>query len=130
MANESNGWNARRIPRRRVLRGAGMGLAGLTTLRCASPAAPPVAAPTATSAAGAPPAAASSPAVAATAAPKRGGTLKNLTTSGPRSLDPHAAAAASAVGATGPLFCYSLLVTFKYGPDIKAPAYIPTGDLA
>src|SRR5262249_31629483 len=30
----------------------------------------------------------------------------------------------------GALNCYSGLLTYKWGPDVKAPAYIPTGDLA
>src|SRR5262249_15553281 len=36
----------------------------------------------------------------------------------------------STTGGVGPYICYSQLLTYKWGPDIKSPSYIPTGDLA
>src|SRR5439155_9184012 len=45
-------------------------------------------------------------------------------------LDPHTATGLGGAGGLGPLICYSLLVNYKWGPDIKPPSYAPVGDLA
>src|SRR5205814_2289443 len=70
-----------------------------------------------------------SPAAAATRTPKLGGRGASMDTSPVRTLDPHANGGLSGSG-LNPAICYSLLLTYKTGPDVKPPSYIPTGDLA
>jgi peptide/nickel transport system substrate-binding protein len=120
----SEAWVGRRLSRRGVVRGAALGAVGAALAGCASSSAP---APAAT----APPAAvAAAPTTAAAAQPKRGGTIKTMSTTSERNLEPHISGGVGTLGAVGPLVCYSQLLTYKWGPDVKAPAYIPTGDLA
>jgi peptide/nickel transport system substrate-binding protein len=113
------------------LRGAALGLAGLGLAGCTSNTETPTAAPAATAAATAAPtrAAGAAPAAAAPAAqPKLGGKLAVIVTFAERTLDPHMLQGAA--GGIGNNICYSNLVTYKWGPDIKPPSYTPTGDLA
>src|SRR5262245_18125599 len=120
----------RRLRRRQVLRGSVAGVASLAIAGCANTTAPAVAPTTAPAAPAAPTTGAAAPA-AATAAPqpKLGGTLQTMSTSAERDLDPHTTTGAAG-GSIGAYICYSGLLTYKWGPDVKAPAYIPTGDLA
>jgi ABC-type transport system substrate-binding protein len=104
----------------------GLGLSGCAGTT-ATPTAPPAAAAVATSA---PAAAAPAPPTASAAQPKLGGAVHSIATSAARSLEPHLSSGLSSAGSVGPAICYSGLLTFKWGPDIQAPTYIPTGDLA
>src|SRR5439155_2128935 len=115
-----------RISRRRFVRGAGVSAAALGLAGCTSAASPPTAAP-ATAPAGASPATAASATAPATR-PKYGGALKTISTSPERSLDPHTSP--GALIGFGNHVCYSQLVTYKWGPEIKPANYIATGDLA
>jgi peptide/nickel transport system substrate-binding protein len=126
-----NYWTRRRASRRGVLRGVALGAAGLGLAGCAGG----TTAPAATSAPAAPPpAAASTAATAPTAAPttapaKRGGMIKTIATASEGHLDPHMTGGFS-VGSYGPGMCYSQLLSFKYGKDIKPTTYIINPDLA
>src|SRR5439155_1888846 len=87
------------------------------------------AAPAATGAPGAPTAPASgAPASPAAVTPKRGGTIRTGTTAVERNLDPEQLNGGH--GSHGSSNCYNQLLTFKWGPDVKVPAYIVTSDLA
>src|SRR5437764_24872 len=119
-------WASRRPSRRGVVRGGALGLT-LGLAGCAAQAAPPTAAPAAPPPAAAAPTAAPSAAPTAVA-PKLGGKLTTIATLNEQNLDPHATSGAS--GGVGATVCYSQLLTYKWGPDIKAPSFIPTGDLA
>jgi peptide/nickel transport system substrate-binding protein len=125
----------RRLRRRRVLRGGAVGVVGLAIAGCANTTAPAVApttAPAAPAAATRAPEGSGAAAPAATTAapqPKLGGTIQTMTTSAERNLDPHASTGAAG-GSIGALISYSGLLTYKWGPDVKPPSYIPTGDLA
>jgi peptide/nickel transport system substrate-binding protein len=122
-------WKRRRLSRRTVIRGAvlsaaALGLGGCASAAPAAPtAAPPPAAAPATGAGGA---AAPSP----TAQPKRGGTVRTMATTTYRNLEPHLSGGMAGTGSYGLPVCYSGLLTYKWGPDIQAPTWIPTGDLA
>src|SRR5262245_4067091 len=127
----SEAWAGRRLSRRRVVRGAALGAVGTVLAGCASssaPASPAANTPAATVEAAPTTGAAGAP--TAGAQPKRGGTIKTMSTTSERNLEPHISGGVSTLGAVGPLVCYSQLLTYKWGPDVKAPAYIPTGDLA
>src|SRR5262245_1582950 len=50
-------------------------------------------------------------------------------TSAEANLDPHLESL-RITGGLGALMCYSLLVKFKSGPELKPPSYVITGDLA
>jgi peptide/nickel transport system substrate-binding protein len=126
--NSRGSARVRRLSRRRVVQGGaallGLGLAGCTTTSETptaqlAPTTGPAASPTAR--AGAQPAATAAP------RPKAGGVLRTMATAGEPNLEPHTTGIASGVGAS---ICYSTLLTYKWGPDIKPPSYIPTGDLA
>jgi peptide/nickel transport system substrate-binding protein len=127
----SQTWARQRLSRRRVLRGSALGVVSLGLAGCATssaPAAPTTAptaaAPTATAASGA------APAPAATAQPKRGGKIMTMATSVERNLEPHISGSISGTGSFGPQVCYSTLLTYKWGPDVKPPSYTATGDVA
>src|SRR5262249_22608366 len=62
--------------------------------------------------------------------PKLGGTLRTMATAVERNLEPHVAGGINATGNNGPLICYSQLLTYKWGADVKPPSYIAAGDLA
>src|SRR5437870_1553384 len=121
-----NYWTARRVSRRGVLRGVALGAAGLGLVGCAGGTTAP---PAPTSAPAAPPAApaataATAPTAAPTAAPaKRGGMIRTIATASEGHLDPHMIGGFS-VGSYGPGPCYSQLLSFKYGKDIKPTTYI------
>jgi peptide/nickel transport system substrate-binding protein len=122
-------WDRRRVSRRRLLRGAVIGGAGLALAGCAGSGTTPAAAPAPTTA----PASGGAPAAAApTQAPaqKRGGALKIMGTAQEKDLEPHVAGSLGASGGWGPYICYSQLIAYKWGPDIKPPSYVPYGDLA
>lgn len=123
-------YGVQRLSRRRVLQGAVIGAAGLGLAGCTTTSATPTAAPAAT----APAAAAAvqpttAPQPTAAPQPKRGGTVKTMATLTERNLEPHATGGITG-GSVGAAVCYSTLLTYKWGPDIPAPSYIPTGDLA
>src|SRR5262249_40431277 len=126
----SRRWDRQRLTRRSVLRGTATGVVGLGLAGCATTSAP---SPAPTAPQGAPIAPTSAvPAatqVPAAAAPEYGGTPTTLAAPPARNLDPHTGGPAS-TGAAGPLICYSQLVCYKWGPDVKLPSYTPTGDLA
>jgi peptide/nickel transport system substrate-binding protein len=105
-----------------VVGGTGLGLAA-----CAGPSAPTAPPTTAAPAAGSAPTTA--PAVAPTTAPKYGGTIKAMTTTSERNLDPHKGDI-FATTAIGLPICYSLLVKYKSGPELKPPSYVVGPDLA
>jgi ABC-type transport system substrate-binding protein len=88
--------------------------------------------PTVPSAAGAStPTSAGAPAGTATpaaAAPKYGGMLRSIGTTAERNLDPHVLNGGGNSLSSG--VCYSQLLMYKWGPDVKVPSYVPTGDLA
>jgi ABC-type transport system substrate-binding protein len=121
-------FRARRLGRRHVLRGGALGIAGLTLAGCAQTTAPPTSAPAAIPPTSAPAAAGPAPTPTAVS-PKLGGTLKTMGTSPERNLEPHNSGGAAG-GAIGALICYSNLLAYKWGPDVKAPSYIPGPDLA
>jgi peptide/nickel transport system substrate-binding protein len=129
---ERNYWDlkaGRTLTRRSVLRGAALGASAMVLAACGAPASAPAApAAVATSADTATPVSGAAPAATA-ARPKLGGTLSSMVTTMEPNLEPHAGTSGLAVG-VGAGICYSSLLTFKWGPDIKAPSYIPTGDLA
>src|SRR5262245_16686322 len=119
-------WEYRRLSRRGIVRGGALGALTLGLAGCAAQPAPPTAPPAAPTTAAAPTAA---PTLAPTAvAPKLGGKLTTIATLNEQNLDPHATNGAS--GGVGATVCYSQLLTYKWGPDVKAPSFIPTGDLA
>src|SRR5262249_19334523 len=60
---------------------------------------------------------------------KYGGTIRTSRTTVAPHLDPHQFMGSPA-GAFGYGIAYSRLFKFKLGPDVKFPAFIPTGDLA
>jgi ABC-type transport system substrate-binding protein len=101
-------------------------MAGLALAGCAQSSAP--AASTAAPAA-APTTGAAAPEATRANQPKLGGTIKNMGTSPERNLEPHLSTGAAA-GAIGALNCYSGLLTYKWGPDVKIPSYISAPDLA
>jgi ABC-type transport system substrate-binding protein len=125
-SEQSDFWGKARWPRRRVLRGAAVGAAGLGLAGCATSNVTVPAAPTSAPAAAA---ATSAPAAAPTVAPKYGGTIKTIGTSAEANQEPHAGAL-RVQGGNSPLTCYSTLLTYKWGKDIAAPSYIPSPDLA
>src|SRR5262245_37690392 len=127
--DRQNYWH-HHLSRRKVLRGVVFGTVGLGVAGCAGSPPAPTAAPASGGAAPAP--AAPTPAPAATVAPqpKRGGTLKTMSTGVERSLEPHLIGAIPGTASFGPQICYSTLLGYKRGPDVKAPSYIPAGDLA
>jgi peptide/nickel transport system substrate-binding protein len=61
--------------------------------------------------------------------PKLGGAITTMFTTAQSTLEVHGASGGVAIG-IGAAICYSDLLTYKFGPDIKPPSYIPTGDLA
>lgn len=127
----SNYWT-RAVSRRRLLAGSAVGIAGLTLAGCTGSTATPTAAPpapAATSGAAPAPTAVQAAPTPTAVRPKLGGTLRTMTTSAERNLEPHLTTGVAA-GAHGAALCYSTLLTYKWGPDVKAPSYIPTGDLA
>src|SRR4051794_39310190 len=101
-------WTARRASRRRVLRGAALGLAGVALAGCTASTETATTAPVPTSAAAASPTRAAGAAPAATAArtPKLGGTFKTMGTSSEPNLDPHMESL-RVTGGLGALICYS-----------------------
>jgi peptide/nickel transport system substrate-binding protein len=117
------------VSRRRLLGGAAVGVVGLGLAGCSTPAA---SAPTSVPAAVAPtaPAAAAPAATPTVPAPKRGGTLKLAYGTTARNLDPHGNGGLGAWGTNGPYICYSQLLVYKWGADVKPPSYVPYGDLA
>jgi peptide/nickel transport system substrate-binding protein len=122
-------WASRRLPRRRILRGAAFGIAGLSLAGCGTATVSPTSSPPPTT--GAAPAASNATAAPSpAAAPKVGGTLRTMTTAVERNLEPHVAGGVNATGNAGPLICYSQLLTYKWGPDVKPPSYLVAGDLA
>jgi peptide/nickel transport system substrate-binding protein len=122
----------RRIARRTVLGGAGLGAAGLALVACTPSAPPPAPATTAAPTTLASPsgaAAAASPAPAARQ-PKYGGTLRiSVGAAEMPHLDPHQTNSA-AVFAFGHGVVWSQLLTYKNGPDQRMPTYEVVGDLA
>jgi peptide/nickel transport system substrate-binding protein len=131
--NEQGYWDLfrRRYARRRLLRGGGVGLAGLALAACtsttASPTAAPAAAPT-TGAAGATAGPAATPTGAARQ-PKMGGTFKQTQGSADQPhLDPHLVSS-NALSIIGPGPAWSQLLAYKHGPGI-GENYEIVGDLA
>jgi peptide/nickel transport system substrate-binding protein len=119
-------WAGRRLGRRRLLKGlAGAGVLAGGAACSATPAAQTALPPTAPPA----PTTAAAPPTAVGPSPKRGGALQTMITIFEPNLEPHTTALAS-TGGQGPLICYSQLLTYKWGKDIKAPSYIVIGDLA
>src|SRR5262245_16132507 len=127
--NEHGYWGrASRLSRRRLLGVvgvAGLGLAGCAT--SSNPAAPTQgpAAPAAASTTGA----AAATAAPAAPAPKLGGTIQTMATSSEAHLDPHMPGGPN-VGCFGPAICWSQLLNYKLGKDIKPTSYTVVGDLA
>jgi ABC-type transport system substrate-binding protein len=120
------------LSRRRVLRGGAAGAVGLALAGCTQASETPTVAPAATVRAGtaATPTPGSGAQPAATAArPKLGGAITTMVTLTEPSLEVHAGTNGLAAG-VGAGICYSTLLTSKWGPDIKPPSYIPSGDLA
>src|SRR5262245_7074152 len=98
-------WDQRRHPRRRVLRGVLFGTVGLGLAGCTSSTETPTAAPAATTVATAAPTRAAGAAPAPTpiaAQPKRGGTIKTMTTGVERSLEPQVTGAIPGTASFGP----------------------------
>src|SRR5687768_4959887 len=118
----TNAWDrfsARRRSRRGVLRGGVTSLAGLALAGCATATVPPTAAPTTAAPAG--PTTAAGPAAGATAgrpAPKLGGMLRSISMSSEPNLEPHSTPGIVSA-ALGAQICYSTLLTYKWGPDVK-----------
>jgi peptide/nickel transport system substrate-binding protein len=116
--------------RRRVLARAGVGALGLVSgglAGCGAMPAAPTAAPSAPASGST---AVSAPAPTATVVrltPKYGGALKTLGIPD-RNLDPHALNGAT-IG-TGAGLCFSQLLAYKWGADVKPPSYLPGPDLA
>jgi ABC-type transport system substrate-binding protein len=109
--NGANYWDPRRRQsRRQVIRRGALGAVGLWLVACGAPAAP-----TARGGPAAPPA-------------RLGGTIRTGTTANERNLDPQQLNGGD--GSHGSSNCYNQLLTFKWGPDVKVPAYIVIGDLA
>jgi ABC-type transport system substrate-binding protein len=132
----SESWDVRaaRIPRRRLLARTGLGAIGIVAgAACASNPPAPKAAPGGAANAGSPPGAGSSSGAAAAAAPaaaqpKYGGRIQTTALALASHRDPHQA---NGIGlGIDPLICYSKLVTYQWGKDIKAPSYLPGPDLA
>src|SRR5262245_1739079 len=117
-------WDQRRHPRRRVLRGVLFGTVGLGLAGCTSTTEPPAATTAATAAPTRAAGAAPAPTPVA-AQPKRGGIIKTMTTGVERSLEPQVTGAIPGTASFGPQICYSTLLVYKRGPDVKAPSYIP-----
>src|SRR5207245_1119665 len=124
----------RRLSRRGVIRGAGVGALGIAAwgaAGCAAASAPP----TAPAAGATSPPATSGPAGAAgvpsptpaRATPKYGGKFTSMATASGRDLDPHGGGLTNAALSAG--MCYSGLLTFKWGSDAPPPSYLPVGDL-
>src|SRR5437763_12813047 len=120
----------RRISRRRALGLGATGIAGFWLAGCSTAESPPTPIALATTAP-TPVPTAGTRAGAATAAPrpKLGGTLRPAGSGTVRNLEPHLGGF-SGIQAWGPHVCYNRLMTFKWGPDVKPPSYIPIGDLA
>jgi peptide/nickel transport system substrate-binding protein len=124
-------WAMKRLSRRRLLRGAAVGVVGFGLAGCTATTETPTVAPAATAAATAAPTRAAGAAPQPTApAAKRGGTIKAMANAFERNLEPHAAGGLGTTGGYGPYICYSQLLTYKWGSDIKPSSYIPLGDLA
>src|SRR5439155_21460073 len=85
---QQNSWTTRRITRRGVMRRGALGVVGLGLAACNSSTDTSPGAPAPTTAAVPPNTAAAAPSAVA-AAPKYGGTLKTMTTTLERGLDPH-----------------------------------------
>jgi peptide/nickel transport system substrate-binding protein len=114
-----------------MLRGAAVGAVGLGLAGCTTSTETPTTAPVASPAATAAPTRAAGAAPAPTAAqPKRGGTARTMATSPYRNIEPHAQSGMAGTGSYGVPVCYSTLLTFKFGPEIKPSSYTPIGDLA
>jgi peptide/nickel transport system substrate-binding protein len=125
------GRGAQRLSRRSVLRGTAAGAIGLGLAGCTSTTETPTVAPAATAVATAAPTRAAGAAPATTVAqPKRGGTVKTMATTVERNLEPHSSTGIGGAGGAGAAPCYSNLLTYKWGPDVTAPSYIPAPDLA
>ncbi|MCL6650415.1 MAG: hypothetical protein K6U89_19120, partial [Chloroflexi bacterium] len=118
----------RRLTRRRVLRGTALGVIGLGLAACSTPAAGPTPAAPSTPAGGAAPTRVAGSPTPAARQPKRGGALKSMATFNWRTQDPHLTGGPAA--GVGGMLAYSQLLTYKWGADIKPPAYIVTPDLA
>jgi ABC-type transport system substrate-binding protein len=112
-------WVSRRLRRRRLLAAGAFGVVTLGVSGCASPT------PATPAAGGAAPG--SSPG-ATGGTPKYGGTIRTMTTLVERNLDPQMRD--GAMPGLGNDVCYSQLLTYKWGPDLKPMTYIPQGDLA
>jgi peptide/nickel transport system substrate-binding protein len=110
-----------------------MGASGLALVGAAcstQTTAPPVGAPTAPAAASGGSATPAAATVASTPRPKLGGALRTITTSAERNLEPHVSGGAGGTGGSGPYVCYSTLMTYKFGADVKPPSYLAEGELA
>jgi peptide/nickel transport system substrate-binding protein len=128
-SEHANYWTSRRVSRRRALAGAGAGVVSLGLAGCAGSAGAP-AAPAAPAAGATTAPVAAAPTAAATVAPKYGGTIRTMGTAVERNLEVHIAGGISATLNWGPGICYNCLLTYKWGPDVKAPSYIVVGELA
>jgi peptide/nickel transport system substrate-binding protein len=124
----SSYWTSKRLSRRHVLRGAALGVVSVGVAGCAGGSAAPAPAAVAPTTAPAPPAAAAPTTAPTPAAAKLGGKLSTFATLAETNLDPHVANGAA--GGVGAMVCYSQLLTYKWGPDVKVPGFTPTGDLA
>jgi peptide/nickel transport system substrate-binding protein len=112
----------RALSRRRVLRGTAAGALGLGLAGCGT-------GPSSETTSGGTVVATVAPTpTTAPASPKYGGELKTIATFSERALDPHVSSGAA--GGIGAAVCYSQLLTYKWGPDVKRPSYIAAGDLA
>lgn len=135
--SESSYWDRigrRRLPRRSVLWGIGLGAAGLGLGACATqtPASPTgvVAAPATPTAAAAAPAPTPAPTAVPTPAVKRGGTLRIIAgTSEYPNLDVHQTASFFLLSG-GPAIAYSQLLRFKAGKDVPRINYLVAPDAA
>jgi peptide/nickel transport system substrate-binding protein len=117
-----------RLGRRQILRAGGAAVLALGTVRCAAPPGNGSAAPGGAAVASAGPVSASVSPVPAAAAPKLGGVLRVGVSSAETHLDFQAPGGSS--GGWSHAIAYSGLLKFKHGPDVKPPAWIPTGDVA
>src|SRR5262245_44476304 len=131
-------WTERRIPRRRVLVSGTAAVASVALAGC-TPAPAPNPTPQVPTPSSATAPAAAAPTIATTATrptPKYGGKFSIIELTFMRNLDPHVTSGGG--GSCGSHVCYSQLLTYKWGPDVKAsygadvkaPAYVPGPDLA